>query len=41
MVFKQYGQKLYGMSAAYGVIVFLITAVFGLLILSIKDDRDS
>lgn len=41
MVFKQYGQKLYGMSAAYGVIVFLITAVFGILILNIKDDRDS
>lgn len=41
MVFKQYGQKLYGMSAAYGVVVFLITAVFGILILNIKDDRDS
>ena len=41
MVFKQYGQKLYGMSAAYGVIVFLITAVFGILILNIRDDRDS
>ena len=41
MVFKQYGQKLYGMSAAYGVIVFFITAVFGILILNIRDDRDS
>lgn len=41
MVFKQYGQKLYGMSAAYGVIVFLITAVFGILILNIKDDQDA
>lgn len=40
MVFKQFGQKLYGMSAAYGVIVFLITAVFGLAILSIRDDTD-
>ena len=40
-VFKQYGQKLYGLSAAYGVIVFLITAFFGLLILNIKDDVDS
>lgn len=41
MVFKQYGQKLYGMSAAYGVIVFVITAIFGILILNIKDDADS
>ena len=41
MVFKQYGQKLYGMSAAYGVIVFLITAFFGVLILRIRDDADS
>ena len=30
MVFKEFGKKLYGMSAAYGVIMFLITAVFGL-----------
>ena len=41
MVFKQFGQKLYGMSAAYGVIVFAITAVFGVLILRIRDDQDS
>lgn len=41
MVFKQYGQKMYGMSAAYGVIVFIITAIFGILILNIKDDADS
>lgn len=41
MVFKQFGQKLYGLSAAYGVIVFVITGVFGALILSIKDDADS
>lgn len=41
MVFKQFGQKLYGMSAAYGVIVFAITAFFGVLILNIKDDADS
>lgn len=40
MVFKQYGQKLYGMSAAYGVIMFIITAIFGILILRIKDDQD-
>jgi raffinose/stachyose/melibiose transport system permease protein len=41
MVYKQFGQKLYGMSAAYGVIVFIITAIFGALILSIKDEQDS
>jgi raffinose/stachyose/melibiose transport system permease protein len=41
MVYKQYGQKLYGMSAAYGVIVFIITAVFGAMILCIKDDTDN
>lgn len=41
MVFKQFGQKLYGLSAAYGVIVFVITAFFGVLILNIKDDADS
>lgn len=41
MVFKQFGQKLYGLSAAYGVIVFIITAIFGALILNIKDDADS
>ena len=41
MVFKQFGQKLYGMSAAYGVVVFVITAIFGVLILNIKDDMDS
>ncbi len=41
MVFKQFGQKLYGMSAAYGVIVFIITAIFGLIILNINDDHDS
>lgn len=41
MVFKQYGQKMYGMSAAYGVIIFIITAIFGILILNIKDDADS
>lgn len=41
MVFKQFGQKLYGLSAAYGVIVFIITAFFGALILSIKDDADA
>lgn len=41
MVFKQFGQKLYGMSAAYGVIVFIITAIFGIFILNIKDDADA
>lgn len=41
MVYKQFGQKLYGMSAAYGVIMFIITAIFGLLILRIRDEQDS
>lgn len=41
MVFKQFGQKMYGMSAAYGVIIFIITAIFGIFILNIKDDADS
>lgn len=40
-VYKQYGQKLYGLSAAYGVVVFIITAFFGILILNIKDNVDS
>lgn len=40
MVFKQFGQRMYGMSAAYGVIVFMITAVFAAFILNIKDDVD-
>lgn len=31
MVFKEFGQRMYGTSAAYGVIMFLITAVFGLI----------
>ncbi|MEG1872712.1 MAG: sugar ABC transporter permease [Ruthenibacterium sp.] len=41
MVFKQFGQKMYGMSAAYGVIIFVITAIFGFFILNIKDDADN
>ena len=41
MAYKQFGQKLYGMSAAYGVIMFIITAIFGLLILRIRDEQDS
>lgn len=40
LAFHQYGQKMYGMSAAYGVIMFVITAIFGLLILQIKDQQD-
>ncbi len=39
-VYKEFGKKLYGMSAAYGVIVFFITAIFGLLVLRIKDSKD-
>lgn len=40
LVFKEFGKGLYGMSAAYGVIVFIITAIFGLLVLRIKDNND-
>lgn len=35
IVYKEFGKKLYGMSSAYGVIVFIITAFFGLLALKI------
>lgn len=40
LVFDQFGKKLYGMSSAYGVILFIITAVSGLLVLRIKDNND-
>lgn len=40
LVFKEFGKKLYGMSSAYGVILFLITAAAGLLVLRIKDSHD-
>lgn len=40
LVFKEFGKGLYGMSAAYGVIVFIITAIFGFLVLQIKDSND-
>lgn len=40
MVFKEFGRRMYGMSAAYGVIVFIITAVFGLLSLKLTN-KDS
>ena len=40
MVFKEFGKRMYGMSAAYGVIVFIITAVFGLLALKLTN-KDS
>ncbi|MEG0126232.1 MAG: sugar ABC transporter permease, partial [Clostridia bacterium] len=36
IVFKEFGKKLYGMSAAYGVVVFAITAVFGLLVMQMN-----
>ncbi|WP_312372346.1 carbohydrate ABC transporter permease [Lachnoclostridium sp.] len=39
-VFKEFGKGLYGMSAAYGVIVFIITAIFGVIVLQIKDNND-
>jgi len=40
LVFREFGKKLYGMSSAYGVILFVITAVAGLLVLKIKDSKD-
>lgn len=36
MVYREYGKRLYGVSSAYGVIIFIITAVIGLLILKIN-----
>lgn len=42
IVFKEFGKKLYGMSAAYGVVVFIITAIFGLIALKVTNrDVDS
>lgn len=40
LVFREFGKKLYGMSSAYGVILFVITAVAGLLVLKLRDDQD-
>lgn len=40
LVFREFGKKLYGMSSAYGVILFVITAAAGLLVLKIKDNND-
>ncbi len=40
LVFREFGKKLYGMSSAYGVILFVITAVAGLLMLKLRDDQD-
>ena len=40
LVFNEFGKKLYGRSAAYGVILFIITAIAGLLVLRIKDNSD-
>ncbi len=39
-VYKQFGQKLYGMSSAYGVIMFVITAIFGIMILRLNSEQD-
>ena len=39
-VYKQFGQKLYGMSSAYGVIMFVITAIFGIMILRMNREQD-
>lgn len=40
LVFNQFGKKMYGMSSAYGVILFIITAIAGLLVLRLKDNSD-
>lgn len=40
LVFNQFGKKLYGMSAAYGVILFIITAIAGLRVLRLRDNSD-
>lgn len=40
LVFDQFGKKLYGMSAAYGVILFIITAIAGLIVLRLRDNAD-
>ena len=40
LVFREFGKKLYGMSSAYGVILFVIAAVAGLLVLKLRDDQD-
>lgn len=40
LVFREFGKKLYGMSSAYGVILFVVTAVAGLLVLKLRDDQD-
>lgn len=40
LVFSQFGKKLYGLSSAYGVVLFVITAIAGLLVLRIKDNSD-
>lgn len=40
LVFREFGKKLYGMSSAYGVILFIITAIAGILVLKIKDTND-
>lgn len=40
LVFSQFGKKLYGMSSAYGVVLFVITAIAGLLVLRLRDNHD-
>ena len=42
MVFKEFGKRMYGMSSAYGVVMFIITAAFGLIALKLTNkDFDS
>lgn len=36
MVYREYGKRLYGVSSAYGVIIFIITAAIGLLVLKMN-----
>ncbi len=40
VVYSEFGKKLYGLSSAYGVILFFITALAGLIVLKIRDNHD-
>lgn len=41
MVYREFGKRLYGMSSAYGVVVFFITAIFGILVISMNRKIES
>ncbi len=40
LVYSEFGKRLYGLSSAYGVVLFIITAIAGLLVLRIQDNHD-